>query len=84
MTRCDFFDSTLGCRLEVVDGIPSSETCGACARYVGPPRGLGDRVYRLTQATGIDQVVRRLAPDGCGCEERRRRLNSAFPSSRTS
>jgi hypothetical protein len=35
----------------------------------------GDAVAAATRATGIDAVIKRIAPAGCGCADRRRRLN---------
>jgi hypothetical protein len=40
-----------------------------------PSRGLGDTIARLAHATGIDRVM----PAGCGCAERREKLNGAVP-----
>jgi hypothetical protein len=46
-------------------------------------RGLGDTVDKITTATGIKKVVHPVAKavgkDDCGCEERRKRMNKAFP-----
>jgi len=41
--------------------------------------GLGDVVAKVTRATGIDVIVKKLAGDDCGCEERRKSLNEKFP-----
>jgi len=46
-------------------------------------KGLGDTVEKITTATGIKKVVHAVAKaigkDDCGCEERRKRMNKAFP-----
>lgn len=58
--------------------------CAACDRYAGPDRGLGDKVARLTRATGVARVVEtvaRVTGKPCGCAERRAKLNAAFPTS---
>ena len=42
-------------------------------------RGLGDTVAKVTKATGVDKVVKAIAGDDCGCNERQEALNKAFP-----
>lgn len=46
-------------------------------------RGLGDTVDKITTATGIKKVVhavtKAVGKEDCGCEERRKRMNKAFP-----
>ena len=37
--------------------------------------GLGDTVEKITKATGIKKLVKFVAGDDCGCEERRKKLN---------
>lgn len=41
--------------------------------------GLGDTVQKFTKATGIERLVKAIAGDDCGCEERRKKLNQLFP-----
>lgn len=41
--------------------------------------GLGDTIEKITQATGIDKIVKFVAGEDCGCEERKKRLNVMFP-----
>ena len=41
-------------------------------------RGLGDTVEKITKATGIKNVIDRIADD-CGCEERKNKLNKLIP-----
>jgi predicted Zn-ribbon and HTH transcriptional regulator len=47
------------------------------------PNGLGDKVERVTKATGIKKVVDKvfdtLGKD-CGCDKRKEKLNKLFPS----
>ena len=40
--------------------------------------GLGDTVEKITKATGIKKLVKFVAGDDCGCEERRKKLNKLF------
>ena len=41
-------------------------------------RGLGDTVERITKATGIDKLVKFIAGEDCGCDERKAKLNKLF------
>jgi predicted Zn-ribbon and HTH transcriptional regulator len=40
--------------------------------------GLGDTVAKITKATGIDKVVKFIAGEDCGCDERKDKLNEIF------
>ena len=40
--------------------------------------GLGDSIAKVTKATKIDKLVKFVAGDDCGCEERRKKLNKLF------
>jgi len=42
------------------------------------PKGLGDTVAKITKATGIDKVVKFIAGDDCGCDERKDEWNDIF------
>ena len=42
------------------------------------PKGLGDTVAKITEATGIKKAVEFIAGDDCGCDERQEKLNSMF------
>lgn len=42
-------------------------------------KGLGDTIDKVTEATGIKAVVKAVAGDDCGCDERREKLNNLFP-----
>lgn len=46
-------------------------------------RGLGDTIDKMTSATGIKPLVKKMAKtigiDDCCCEERRDTLNRLFP-----
>lgn len=46
------------------------------------PEGLGDVVENITEATGIKKVVKAIAGDDCGCNERKDLLNKLFPFNR--
>lgn len=42
-------------------------------------KGLGDTIAKITKATGIDKVVKFIAGEDCGCDERKEILNKMFP-----
>jgi len=42
-------------------------------------QGLGDTVEKVLEKTGVAKVVKWLAGDDCGCDERKQRLNELFP-----
>jgi len=42
-------------------------------------KGLGDTIAKITKATGIDKVVKFIAGEDCGCDERKEKLNKLFP-----
>jgi hypothetical protein len=42
-------------------------------------KGLGDTIAKITEATGIDKVVKFIAGEDCGCDERKEKLNKLFP-----
>ena len=42
------------------------------------PKGLGDTIAKITKATGIDKVVKFIAGDDCGCDERQALWNKEF------
>ena len=49
-------------------------------------QGLGDTIEKITEATGIKQVVKIFADAtgiDCGCEERKAKLNALFPYRKT-
>ena len=39
--------------------------------------GLGDVVEKITEATGIKKLVKAIAGDDCGCDERKEKFNRA-------
>jgi hypothetical protein len=41
--------------------------------------GLGDTIAKVTKKTGIDKLVKFVAGQDCGCDERREKLNKLFP-----
>tara|TARA_R100001244_G_scaffold130283_2_gene102301 strand:+ start:1905 stop:2258 length:354 start_codon:yes stop_codon:yes gene_type:complete len=45
-------------------------------------KGLGDSIERITKATGIDKVAKKLLGEDCGCDKRKEALNKLFPYSR--
>lgn len=40
--------------------------------------GLGDTIAKVTKATKIDKLVKFVAGEDCGCDERRKKLNKLF------
>lgn len=48
------------------------------AKYDKSSKGLGDTVEKITTATGIKRVVKFLAGEDCGCDERKEILNKKF------
>tara|TARA_R110001632_G_scaffold49452_1_gene123854 strand:- start:64 stop:555 length:492 start_codon:yes stop_codon:yes gene_type:complete len=42
------------------------------------PKGLGDTIAKITKATGIDKVVKFIAGDDCGCDDRKELWNKEF------
>ena len=42
-------------------------------------KGLGDSIDKFTEKTGIKKLVKKIAGDDCGCEERKKKLNQLFP-----
>ena len=42
-------------------------------------KGLGDSVEKVLEATGVSDVVKFIAGEDCGCDERKERLNNIFP-----
>lgn len=46
------------------------------------PKGLGDTIEQITEATGIKTAVKAVFGDDCGCDARKDKLNKLFPYSR--
>ena len=42
-------------------------------------KGLGDTIEQITEATGIKKLVKFVAGEDCGCDERKKKLNEWFP-----
>ena len=42
------------------------------------PKGFGDTVAKITKATGIEKLVKFIAGEDCGCDERKEILNKKF------
>ena len=42
------------------------------------PKGLGDTIAKITRVTGIEKVVKFIAGEDCGCDERQERFNEEF------
>ena len=46
-------------------------------------KGLGDTVAKITEATGLDKLAKKLSKlagqEDCGCNRRRDQLNEIFP-----
>lgn len=45
-------------------------------------KGLGDTIDQITTATGIKSLVKFVAGEDCGCNQRKEALNKLFPYSR--
>lgn len=45
-------------------------------------KGLGDTIDQITTATGIKTLVKFVAGEDCGCNQRKEALNKLFPYSR--
>ena len=41
-------------------------------------KGVGDTVAKITKATGVDKLVKFIAGEDCGCDERQVKLNKLF------
>jgi hypothetical protein len=44
-------------------------------------KGLGDTIERITKATGIKKVVKKVIGEDCGCDKRKKKLNKIVPYS---
>lgn len=42
-------------------------------------KGLGDTIAKVTKATGIEAVVKKVSGEDCGCKKRQEKLNIMFP-----
>jgi hypothetical protein len=47
--------------------------------YFKRSKGLGDTIEKITEATGIKKMVKKVAGDDCGCNKRKEKLNKLFP-----
>lgn len=45
-------------------------------------KGLGDTIDQITTATGIKSLIKFVAGEDCGCNQRKEALNKLFPYSR--
>lgn len=45
----------------------------------GRSRGLGDTIAKITEATGVAKVVKKIAGKDCGCRGRQEALNKILP-----
>ena len=43
-------------------------------------KGLGDTVDKITTATGIKTIVKRVTNGNCGCEDRRKMEQNVWPN----
>ena len=68
------------CTLGLFDMKPSIEDCNSCDQYLGPDRGMGDKVTKFFKKTGLEKVAKTVkGKKGCGCGNRRAKLNKTFP-----
>lgn len=47
-------------------------------RHENKSKGLGDTIAKATKATGVDKLVKFIAGEDCGCDERQAKLNKSF------
>ena len=47
-------------------------------KHAKSSEGLGDTVEKITTATGIKKVVKWMAGEDCGCDQRKEKLNKMF------
>ena len=47
------------------------------------PKGLGDTIEKITEATGIKAAVKFIAGEDCGCDKRKEKLNELFRYNKT-
>ena len=45
-------------------------------------KGFGDTIEKITQATGIKDLTKKIADGDCGCGGRKRKLNDLLPYSK--
>ena len=38
-------------------------------------KGLGDTIEKITKATGVKKIVKKIVGSNCGCNERKNKLN---------
>ena len=60
---------------------PAASCCGGAAPG-NKSRGLGDTVYKITHATGLDKLAEmytKITGKPCGCAERQEALNKLLP-----
>ena len=43
-------------------------------------KGLGDKIEKVTEWTGLKKLVKSIFGEQCGCEERKKKLNQMFPN----
>jgi len=43
-------------------------------------KGLGDKVEKFTEWTGLKKLVKSIFGEDCGCDERKAKLNQMFPN----
>jgi hypothetical protein len=49
------------------------------AKREAASEGVGDTVEKVLKATGVADVVKFIAGEGCGCDERKAKLNKLLP-----
>jgi len=82
MSKCFFFVEKT-CGLGLFKGRPGESDCNSCNQYQGEPRGLGDKIHKVLQSTGVDAAAKAISKTTgkpCRCGKRRASLNKMFPS----
>lgn len=82
LATCVHLEHGRRCMLGLAADDRLPEACGACDRYEGKSRGMGDMVAMLAKATGMEAVakqVEHVTGKPCGCGKRREALNRMIP-----
>tara|TARA_R100000654_G_scaffold14919_1_gene32010 strand:+ start:187 stop:447 length:261 start_codon:yes stop_codon:yes gene_type:complete len=79
MSNCKYHNVKLEiCKIGEYGGTPTVDDCLECSRYDGPDRGLGDKISKVLNKTGLPKLFKAVTPN-CGCGKRRKALNQKFP-----
>jgi len=65
------------CLIDMYPAPLTQANCDSCPEYLGPPRGLGDDVAKMIEATGMKKLAKKFGK--CKCGSRRNTLNKLVP-----